>query len=909
MRSPQQEDGASSLPPLRAAHAYRDPKASLKEPSRPFTPGDAARRLLSSDHYAERPQSSAGPGGAAAFCAAGRGELRASRPGSASSSGGGGGGGAADVWTADSEQGPGSQPLGAPARRPSSSTGAGGARAAAAQLPPLSSPALPRSSSRLGGGLVRQAVITSCAPRPWSGGGEACGGAMQQGGSDERWAAAALSDVASAGSICSWASGSADDGAPTDQRPAQRPAKGVQQRPEEGQPQQQREAGAEAERCAVHRDQGGSERREWREGLERALHELSRAPLAAGPEHAVALLLRVSAVQALVDTAEARGLLGGWLDGQPGEASGSGGGRGGAAPAGGLRGAAVAALIRLADCPQPDVLLKAGSLLLRLLLRGGPQALQAARLLYRLSKDPANDARFRLGGLLRPILGSIAAHAADLAGAAGRGGCEAAAPCTLATSASGGGGVCGAGGGGVCGAGGGSSCGRGVLLYLSAAIKNVAAALRNLAVQPAHAALFLQPATGCSQPQQRPGSAAGGRPGAASGAAPRYRAPGGGGSCLSALLAAAAAFPGEGELLLNVSRCLSKLSTDASCLDALEAHTGALCALLRLTARHAASPPLLLRLAFVLGNAAARGAGARGALGGDAGGREALFGLLRRQADALQAAAPGEEAAGDAAAAVAAAARAEAEEACVKLLRLLACVAVHPPAGAALAAHAGCAALVARLLAGCRYPESGELALNAAAALGNLAYYTSEPSEESSTEGGSSGGGGGGFENKVLALDPAPLLRGLEPLLTSGDAPAAAEAAAALSNLLRGCAAARGALAGAPGGGGGGGAGAVVLQALVALLDHPCWEAAAGAAGALVNLAADAAGAAALQRAGGCDALAELVARCHTEEAEAAAQQCEDGDSGGGGGEELAAARRAAELAQRALHNASVLLE
>jgi hypothetical protein len=98
---------------------------------------------------------------------------------------------------------------------------------------------------------------------------------------------------------------------------------------------------------------------------------------------------------------------------------------------------------------------------------------------------------------------------------------------------------------------------------------------------------------------------------------------------------------------------------------------------------------------------------------------------------------------------------------------------------------------------------------------------------------------------KVLALDPQLLLASLEPLLTSGNDEAAAEAARALSNLLRGSPALRAAMAGSR-------PGQVVAQALAALLDHPCWVVAGGAAGALVNLAADEAGAVVLQQVRTC---------------------------------------------------------
>lgn len=426
-------------------------------------------------------------------------------------------------------------------------------------------------------------------------------------------------------------------------------------------------------------------------------------------------------------------------------------------------------------------------------------------MLYRLSKDAANDARFRLGGLLRPIVESINAHAAVLdglpsfPGAAGAasskqpGGCEQR-PGPNSSSSS---------GKALDRAGG--SC-RGVLLYLSAAFKNVsadaanqralaragavgalggllrgmcacgtysgadrcqsadpqqaqrrresqaprgreqsvqvavqaAAALRNLAVAPGHAPLFLQPAA----QQAAPAAAARGAGGSGwTGSRPGTALAGGdkeaGDTCLQALLAAAAAHPGEQELQLNVSRCLSKLSNDAYSLDALDASPGAMLLLLRLAERHCACAPLLIRLTHVLGNATARDGVARDALGGDSEARAAVLRLLQMQADAAVAATSswpeeqetsGEASTGGPATAKAPAgakakAAAEAQEACIKLLRLLANLATHTPAGRALAGRPAAADVLGRLLGGFSFVGAGELVLNAVAALGNLAYY------------------------------------------------------------------------------------------------------------------------------------------------------------------------------------------
>lgn len=88
----------------------------------------------------------------------------------------------------------------------------------------------------------------------------------------------------------------------------------------------------------------------------------------------------------------------------------------------------------------------------------------------------------------------------------------------------------------------------------------------------------------------------------------------------------------------------------------------------------------------------------------------------------------------------------------------------------------------------------------------------------------------------MLELEPHVLLTSFEPLLTSGNEEAAVEAAQALSNLLRGGTLLHAAVSLTP-------AGAIVLAALIALLDHPTWEVVASVAGSLVNLAGNAVGA------------------------------------------------------------------
>jgi hypothetical protein len=199
---------------------------------------------------------------------------------------------------------------------------------------------------------------------------------------------------------------------------------------------------------------------------------------------------------------------------------------------------------------------------------------------------------------------------------------------------------------------------------------------------------------------------------------------------LSALMQALESYPTEEELVLNISRCLSKLSSDTRCLNALEAAPNALLVLLRMAELHHSRAPVLLRIAFVLGNATSHSAQARTVLGDDLHARDTLVRLLVLQFDAVAAAAAATGCLVDAGGHLqsmggtnASTTSAEAEEACVKLLRLLANLAMHDPAGRALAASVDLAGVLVQLLGSCSFERSGELVLNAVAALSNLAFY------------------------------------------------------------------------------------------------------------------------------------------------------------------------------------------
>ncbi|KAL6761504.1 hypothetical protein V8C86DRAFT_2432954 [Haematococcus lacustris] len=205
--------------------------------------------------------------------------------------------------------------------------------------------------------------------------------------------------------------------------------------------------------------------------------------------------------------------------------------------------------------------------------------------------------------------------------------------------------------------------------------------------------------------------------------------PGAGSS--AALQAAGQALPGQTELVLNMGRVLSKLSLDEQCQAALEADRGSAPLLVGLLARHLSNRPLLLRLAFVLGNLTTHS---------DIYRQQQGSGDQRRRPNLGKGAAAG---AGGA------------ERVCGLQV------------GAELCSQGALASSLLALLE--RHQYSGgaeELVLNACCMLTNLSFYH-QP------------------DNKLLAMEPSLLLRHVTPLLLSDNEEAVVEAARAFGNFSR----------------------------------------------------------------------------------------------------------------------------
>lgn len=267
-----------------------------------------------------------------------------------------------------------------------------------------------------------------------------------------------------------------------------------------------------------------------------------------------------------------------------------------------------------------------------------------------------------------------------------------------------------------------------------------------------------------------------------------------------------ALFPGNVELLTNVSRTLAKLTLHASACDAYEKNDAHVKQITRTLSAHADCAPLALRLSFVLGNLTAKSDRTRVVFAFDCEGISLAPHLLSKywQKERVLSRAEVGQVKERSAAAV------EVEEVLVKLVRLIANIAISASAGATIAACSAAVDPLLDMLGSKKIAESEELVLNVVAAITNLLFYD-VPSNLLFSE-----------ENKTL------LCRLFRPLLLeSYNVEALIETARALGNLSR-HADARRCMA------------EIRLdEILTILLDHDNRDLVFYVCGALVNLAAD----------------------------------------------------------------------
>jgi len=238
------------------------------------------------------------------------------------------------------------------------------------------------------------------------------------------------------------------------------------------------------------------------------------------------------------------------------------------------------------------------------------------------------------------------------------------------------------------------------------------------------------------------------------------------GDRLSVLTRLMEVFPSNVELLTNVSRTLAKLALHGPVLDALGnpttegLHVRRIAKVMR---DHPDATPLVLRLSFVLGSLTANGDGPRQVLASECEGLTMVPQLLARYWQKERKLAGIDRDRGQKSGA-----RSEIEEVLVKLVRLIANMAINVSVGPLLASDSAVVDPLVDMLGAMRISESEELVLNVVSAVTNLLFYD-VPSNVLFHE-----------DNKQL------LCRLLRPLLLeSYNVEALIEAARALGNLSR----------------------------------------------------------------------------------------------------------------------------
>lgn len=265
------------------------------------------------------------------------------------------------------------------------------------------------------------------------------------------------------------------------------------------------------------------------------------------------------------------------------------------------------------------------------------------------------------------------------------------------------------------------------------------------------------------------------------------------------------AFPNHVELLTNIARILSKLTLHSSAVEAMAKSDAHIRQIARTVSSNMDSSALTLRLSFVLGNLTERSDRLRVVFAFDCEGTALVPQLLSKywQKDRQLARGEVETEKGKASAQ-------DVEEVLVKLVRLLANIAISPDAGATLAASSAVVDPLLDMLGAKKISDSEELVLNVVAAVTNLLFYD-VPSNMLFQE-----------ESKQL------LCRLFRPLLLeSYNVEALVETARALGNLSRHADARKCMVS------------LRLDEILAILLDHDDRDLVFYSCGALVNLAAD----------------------------------------------------------------------
>lgn len=483
-----------------------------------------------------------------------------------------------------------------------------------------------------------------------------------------------------------------------------------------------------------------------------------------------------------------------------------------------MKEAVIEHMARLMDTQRPELMMKAGVVVIKLSVGGSHALVPTLQVLLKLSKESRHDVLFRRERSIVPLLSYLKAFGEE----------------------------------GNC------SCGLESLVYAAGVIKNITNDEQN------QKALFRSGAASvftnvimkaCSRAQAAELSRGGGsgrgvgrapavrpRPGseadmfaqicvqgtgvlrnlAAASVKDAMEAP-----LVTALSLAMGPFQFHKELMLNIARIVSKLSQDEAGCYALSSDKALIRSSLRLLQLHQTDYPLSIRLAYMLGNLTTTYDSSRLLIGFKLGGLDALTMLLRTHASgtagpggAAIAPPPGEEGAQ-------AAGEPTREDVVVKLLRVVANLGMHKDVGKHASGSPDLAQILLTILSRYTMETAEEVVLNAVAALTNLSFYDHP-------------------ENVILerGTEFLPYMTGV---LLSRNTEAVVETARAFGNLSR-RESTRVQMLHHQG-----------LEALCLLLGHANREVAFSVAGALVNLAADSEGAQVLAEYGAFSGLVEAL--------------------------------------------------
>ncbi|XP_030851091.1 armadillo repeat-containing protein 2 [Strongylocentrotus purpuratus] len=174
-------------------------------------------------------------------------------------------------------------------------------------------------------------------------------------------------------------------------------------------------------------------------------------------------------------------------------------------------------------------------------------------------------------------------------------------------------------------------------------------------------------------------------------------------------------FTSDGDLMMHVSRILSKLTLNNDCTAVLAEHPTAFQSLLALINKHPDRNDLVVRVGFVLGNLTARNDDCRYCLFNTEGAMEVLQGSIRRYLakDLRESMKESGDAKQDN----------TTEDVLIKLIRVVANLSINPDIGPLIAANETCVDLLMQVLESKDISQNEELVLNALITINNLSFY------------------------------------------------------------------------------------------------------------------------------------------------------------------------------------------